>query len=1154
MKLPSLVRYALSDLRHRPVATSLNVAAVALAAGYILVLGFYGASIHRYQGELLERALPTKVVAAMPDVTDSRLRLTSERIAELGRMEGVQLAYPRVELNVRVSVDGSRAVDLPAEGTLPGDPSLAGERMLWGGGVSDSEAREVVLAKALLGKLGGYLSEAAGPTPAELTLEVSRSIAGRAEVQRHQLAVVGVLKHQDTDRIYLPVELLTTLDLWCTHKIDALGGARSFSGARRLRAPHGYAYVPAGSADAVEAEAAALQVTAEPAGELTVLDANGTVWAAVERPDGEPLSEEDLARVAAATGRARLHPVQLAEYAGHSTAALSSIDPRWRACPPEHGPDSGALLAAGSDVPPEVHGRVAAVAPAPAAAAGFAVDAELTGSAETLRRLFFEPRESDGVQPFCLVETDDPAAIAALAGLRGAAPRHGEELGWSFFRDPGEPFAWQDAAALVEALAASGGLAAGTWSEGAVTGRAQSEGPEGTVAREGRWPLRRVPAAFYRRLLGPPAAGLSEAELAAGCVFVTALGAHAPRALRLGGVRVPVARVIEIEGAADSLWMPRLPGAGTEAAEPPAGVLAWGSWGAVARLAAAPEIPWWSPEPGASRRPRFAAALLRGRSAEVLERLGQAGAAALVTELPAVRVRAQGGGQRSLVLVSEREAFGVAPDVMHQRGDGSAGVLSATLALEDWSSPELRVILRESFPPSLAVVPEGIFRAAAYAASTHSTPLPGSVRHDLAFEDPVDFVSARRELEAAGLTLRPLTPLRERALLRYRVADETSDDGLVGSDLVRVLSMSPPTFAGARLVKSLEGELEGAAEPLPVAASPPADPERFAHPPLAGHWLRPTADRGEGQVVLPAAVLARQPAGGAQADPADPGDPGDPPDSADPATPPAADTFADVLGRSVFVRFSRQRPTGGEDSLAIPLEVVGVSEAPEAYVPLELLAKVEAWREGALLFNESHGTFESPAEVTLRNGWVRCNLFAADVASVPPLVASLQAMGYRTEDRLADQEGLRRLGRILVFIVGFFVLGCVVNASITVLVATMMNVKSKIFEIGILRAHGVRVREVVGIFASQGLTIGLLAFLVAAAAVFALEPPLRTPVRQAFAVEPGTVLVGSPFDGGLWWLSTAALLVAIVFSFCGVVLPAAFACRLSPVEALRRRE
>ena len=57
MKLPSLVRYALSDLRHRPVATSLNVAAVALAAGYILVLGFYGASIHRYQGELLERRL-----------------------------------------------------------------------------------------------------------------------------------------------------------------------------------------------------------------------------------------------------------------------------------------------------------------------------------------------------------------------------------------------------------------------------------------------------------------------------------------------------------------------------------------------------------------------------------------------------------------------------------------------------------------------------------------------------------------------------------------------------------------------------------------------------------------------------------------------------------------------------------------------------------------------------------------------------------------------------------------------------------------------------------------------------------------------------------------------------------------------------------------
>ena len=82
MRTSSLVRYALSDLRHRPVATLMNVGAVALAAAYILVLGFYGASFHRYQKNLLEESLPTKIVASVPSVTDQHLRFTEERWRE----------------------------------------------------------------------------------------------------------------------------------------------------------------------------------------------------------------------------------------------------------------------------------------------------------------------------------------------------------------------------------------------------------------------------------------------------------------------------------------------------------------------------------------------------------------------------------------------------------------------------------------------------------------------------------------------------------------------------------------------------------------------------------------------------------------------------------------------------------------------------------------------------------------------------------------------------------------------------------------------------------------------------------------------------------------------------------------------------------------
>jgi ABC-type lipoprotein release transport system permease subunit len=131
------------------------------------------------------------------------------------------------------------------------------------------------------------------------------------------------------------------------------------------------------------------------------------------------------------------------------------------------------------------------------------------------------------------------------------------------------------------------------------------------------------------------------------------------------------------------------------------------------------------------------------------------------------------------------------------------------------------------------------------------------------------------------------------------------------------------------------------------------------------------------------------------------------------------------------------------------------------------------------------------------------------------------------------------------------VFGCVLNAAITVWITTMMNVKSKTWEIGILRAHGVGDRDVLGIFGTQGLLVGAGAFAVAAVAVWLLEPILRAGVSYAFSLKAGGVLTGSPFEPSLWWLPATVLAVSVGFSLVGVLLPAVFACRLSPVEAMR---
>ena len=113
---------------------------------------------------------------------------------------------------------------------------------------------------------------------------------------------------------------------------------------------------------------------------------------------------------------------------------------------------------------------------------------------------------------------------------------------------------------------------------------------------------------------------------------------------------------------------------------------------------------------------------------------------------------------------------------------------------------------------------------------------------------------------------------------------------------------------------------------------------------------------------------------------------------------------------------------------------------------------------------------------------------------------------------------------------------------------------AKTFEIGILRAHGFRAGEVFSIFLLQAVVVGTLALLLAATAVFLAEPVIRNLVCAAMGIQAGAFEAVSLFSRSAWWLFAVAAGIAIVFSLVGVAVPAAWACRLSPVQALRRRE
>lgn len=138
--------------------------------------------------------------------------------------------------------------------------------------------------------------------------------------------------------------------------------------------------------------------------------------------------------------------------------------------------------------------------------------------------------------------------------------------------------------------------------------------------------------------------------------------------------------------------------------------------------------------------------------------------------------------------------------------------------------------------------------------------------------------------------------------------------------------------------------------------------------------------------------------------------------------------------------------------------------------------------------------------------------------------------------------------------VAFLTSGCLVIAGINVSSTTMMRLEQKTYEVGLLRTHGVSSGEIITIFAVQGLVLGVVSSAVGFAFVALVEPYLGALVGQTFRLPISTIVPGSFLSTAPWWLLVLAAGVGVGFSLVGVVIPALRVCRLTPVEALRRRE
>jgi len=263
-----------------------------------------------------------------------------------------------------------------------------------------------------------------------------------------------------------------------------------------------------------------------------------------------------------------------------------------------------------------------------------------------------------------------------------------------------------------------------------------------------------------------------------------------------------------------------------------------------------------------------------------------------------------------------------------------------------------------------------------------------------------------------------------------------------------------------------------------------------------------------------------------------------------------------LIGKSVTLVFEREaKRSYSEPTLDIECIVSGVTSSDVSYMSLDLVKKVYLWQVGRMPYNERKGTFVSSEILYDKSGHESCKIYVKSVNDVRPAVSYIRnTLGYDTEDYLKDQERVRELGKILFFLVAMIVIGSVISGILNVLITTLMNTKTRIYEIGVLRAHGASNKFIKRIFFQLGLIMGVTSFIVA----FSLTPLvielISFSIKTGFSVELGKIMSVPFLSADYWWLYAIGLVITVIFCLFGVFWSAMLACKTPIVKALISRE
>ena len=243
-----------------------------------------------------------------------------------------------------------------------------------------------------------------------------------------------------------------------------------------------------------------------------------------------------------------------------------------------------------------------------------------------------------------------------------------------------------------------------------------------------------------------------------------------------------------------------------------------------------------------------------------------------------------------------------------------------------------------------------------------------------------------------------------------------------------------------------------------------------------------------------------------------------------------------ALGKEIFVTTEQTQSAKHKD---YPFTVVGVTQstinATEILIPIDDAIEMERQRTNnhALYSNEQPGYL--------------LHVKASDKESIPPIIQSLEELGFKTQSSKWSLEKIDSRFFIVKLALNTFGFIALIVAAICIINTLTLATYERTREVGIMKAIGATRNTIRLLFAAEGGALGLLGGILGVAFGFGLGIAINVIASNTFMVEfPSFGLSVFPP-----WLIPMVIVLTTIVGFVAGMYPANHAARLNPVEALR---